>query len=77
MNLTLPRRLALAAATIACAAFPAGAIAQERSSFLLGVLPDTQFYSRYSIPSSGELFMNRFGTEPYIEQKLQPAANLA
>ncbi|MBE2319049.1 metallophosphoesterase [Solirubrobacter sp. CPCC 204708] len=70
MRMNLPRRLALAAATLACAAFPAGASAQDgqRSSFLLGVLPDTQFYSRYSIPASGELFMNRFGTEPYIEQ---------
>src|SRR5687768_18175872 len=77
MKLTLPRRLALAAATIACAAFPAGASAQDgqRSSFLLGVLPDTQFYSRYSIPSSGELFMNRFGTEPYIEQTKWLVAN--
>ena len=52
MRLTLPKRFALAAATIASVAFPAAAMAQDtqRSSFLLGVLPDTQFYSRYSIP---------------------------
>jgi Concanavalin A-like lectin/glucanases superfamily len=79
MRMTLPRRLALAAATLACVAFPAGASAQDgqRSSFLLGVLPDTQFYSRYSIASSGDLFMNRFGSEPYIEQTKWLAANQA
>ena len=55
--------------TIASVAFPAAATAEDRrSSFLLGVLPDTQFYSRYSTAGSGELFMNRYGTEPYIEQ---------
>ncbi len=47
---------------------PSAASAQQRSSFVLGVLPDTQFYSRYSTPGSGELFMNRYGSEPYAEQ---------
>ncbi|RKQ91482.1 calcineurin-like phosphoesterase family protein [Solirubrobacter pauli] len=75
MRLTLPRRLALAAATIACAAFPSAATAQDRSSFLLGVLPDTQFYSRYATPGAGDLFMARYGTEPYIEQTRWLAAN--
>src|ERR1700742_4030350 len=77
MRMTLPRRLALAAVTLACAAFPAGASAQDgqRSSFLLGVLPDTQFYSRYSSANQGDLFMQRYGTEPYIEQTKWLAAN--
>jgi hypothetical protein len=77
MPLTLPRRLALAAATIAGLAFPGAAMAQDtpRSSFMLGVLPDTQFYSRYSAPGAGDLFMARYGTEPYIEQTKWLAAN--
>ena len=63
-------RLALLVAGLACALLPTAATAAEadRSSFLLGVLPDTQFYSRYSTAGSGELFMNRYGTEPYAEQ---------
>ena len=82
---TTPRTrgwLALLAAAVACAvptlsATPATAAAAEgdRSSFLLGVLPDTQFYSRYSIPSSGELYMNQWGSEPYIEQTKWLVAN--
>ena len=60
------RALALSAA-VACL-IPATATAADRSSFLLGVLPDTQFYSRYSTAGSGEQYMNRFGTEPYAEQ---------
>jgi hypothetical protein len=70
-------RLAALAAAAACALTPAvapsftgvaSAAEGDRSSFLLGVLPDTQFYSRYSIASSGDLFFNRYGTEPYDVQ---------
>src|ERR1700754_3965124 len=70
MRLTrIPRVKTVLAAALACAALPTTpALAQESSSFLLGVLPDTQFYSRYSTARSGELFMNRYGTEPYAEQ---------
>ena len=39
------------------------------------MLPDTQFYSRYSTAGSGDLFMARYGTEPYIEQTKWLAAN--
>src|SRR5262249_38486003 len=76
MKLSIPRRLALLA--LACAAFlPATAHAAEgdRSSFLLGVLPDTQFYSRYSTAGAGELFMNHYGSEPYAEQTKWLVAN--
>lgn len=70
-------RLALAAAAAACALtsssaalLPADATAAEgdRSSFLFGVLPDTQFYSRYSADNQGDLFMRRFGSEPFAVQ---------
>ena len=73
MRLSILR--AVAALLAAAAILPASGAAQERSSFLLGVLPDTQFYSRYSIASSGDLFMARFGSEPYIEQTKWLAAN--
>jgi len=36
------------------------------SSFALAVLPDTQFYSRYS--TEGNQFMTRYGSEPYAAQ---------
>lgn len=38
------------------------------SRFTLGVLPDTQFYSRYSTPDTGNLYMQRYGSEPYAAQ---------
>lgn len=38
------------------------------SRFTLGVLPDTQFYSRYSTPDTGNLFQQRYGSEPYAAQ---------
>ncbi|MBB4663444.1 LamG-like jellyroll fold domain-containing protein [Conexibacter arvalis] len=81
MRSPLPRRVrgrfALLTAAAACALTPllspplvgdAAAAEGDRSSFLLGVLPDTQFYSRYSTAGSGELFMDRYGTEPYAVQ---------
>lgn len=38
------------------------------SRFTLGVLPDTQFYSRYATPDSGNLYQARYGSEPYDTQ---------
>lgn len=38
------------------------------SRFTLGVLPDTQFYSRYSTPDTGNLYQQRYGSEPYAAQ---------
>src|SRR5688572_30128719 len=70
-------RVALVAAAVACAVIPtfastlavdASAAEGDRSSLLLGVLPDTQFYSRYSTAGSGELFRSRYGSEPYAVQ---------
>lgn len=34
------------------------------SRFSIGVLPDTQFYSRYSTPETGNLAQARYGSEP-------------
>ncbi|WP_018410162.1 LamG-like jellyroll fold domain-containing protein [Methyloversatilis thermotolerans] len=45
-----------------------GGPANAVSSFGLAVLPDTQFYSRYSTPATGNQFMSRYGSEPYIAQ---------
>lgn len=42
--------------------------ASEGSRFTLGVLPDTQFYSRYSTPETGNLAQERYGSEPYRAQ---------
>lgn len=38
------------------------------SRFTLGVLPDTQFYSRYSTPDTGNLYEHRYGSEPFATQ---------
>lgn len=38
------------------------------SRFTLGVLPDTQFYSRYSTPDTGNLYQQRYGSEPFATQ---------
>ena len=51
------------------------------SRFTLGVLPDTQFYSRYSTPETGNLAQARYGSEPYTAQtewlvKNQKALNM-
>lgn len=34
----------------------------------LGVLPDTQFYSRYATPETGNQYMAMYGSEPYASQ---------
>lgn len=36
--------------------------------FTLGVLPDTQFYSRYATQGQGDLFMERYGSNPFESQ---------
>lgn len=45
-----------------------GAGSDLGSRFTFGVMPDTQFYSRYSTPETGDLFENRYGSEPYAAQ---------
>ncbi|GAB3945796.1 LamG-like jellyroll fold domain-containing protein [Corynebacterium tapiri] len=42
--------------------------AELASRFTLGVLPDTQFYSRYATPETGDLFQKRYGSRPYETQ---------
>lgn len=42
--------------------------AEAGSRFTLGVIPDTQFYSRYSTPETGNLASERYGSEPYQSQ---------
>lgn len=77
-----PRRL-IALLVLACALLlaPAGATATaadppaDRSSFLLPVLPDTQFYSRYATAEYENLFAQRYGSEPYATQTTWLAAN--
>ncbi|WP_283175853.1 metallophosphoesterase [Corynebacterium guaraldiae] len=51
------------------------------SRFSIGVLPDTQFYSRYSTPETGNLAQARYGSEPFKAQvewlvKNQEALNM-
>jgi hypothetical protein len=47
-----------------------------RSSFLLPVLPDTQFYSRYDANTTeGNQFRSRFGSEPFSTQTTWLVAN--
>ena len=43
---------------------PANAAEDVGSRFTLGVIPDTQFYSRYSTPETGNLASERYGSEP-------------
>lgn len=47
---------------------PAAQASELGSRFTLGVLPDTQFYSRYSTPETGNLAQERYGSEPYKAQ---------
>ncbi|WP_431836129.1 metallophosphoesterase [Cellulomonas sp. Y8] len=53
-----------AASAAAPAAVPAAASDEPGSRFTLAVLPDTQFYSRYS----ADQFLPRYGTDPFREQ---------
>ncbi|MDP9851299.1 LamG-like jellyroll fold domain-containing protein [Corynebacterium lowii] len=46
----------------------AQASAAAGSGFTIGVLPDTQFYSRYATPDTGNLYRARYGSEPYEAQ---------
>ena len=47
------------------------------SSFGLAVLPDTQFYSRYTTAETGNQFARRYGSEPFLAQTQWIAANAA
>lgn len=38
------------------------------SRFSMAVLPDTQFYSRYAAPETGNQYMARYGSEPFAAQ---------
>lgn len=68
-----PRTLAVAGLTAALASSGVVAVAHAQdpdlgSRFTLGVLPDTQFYSRYSTPDTGNLYQARYGSEPFASQ---------
>jgi hypothetical protein len=65
LTLTLATGL-LAAVPLAASAAPVAQAASDEpgSRFTLAVLPDTQFYSRYS----ADQFLPRYGTDPYREQ---------
>lgn len=56
--------LAASAAPVPAAPVPAAASDEPGSRFTLAVLPDTQFYSRYS----ADQFLPRYGTDPFREQ---------
>lgn len=45
------------------------------SRFSLGILPDTQFYSRYATEDTGDLFNDRYGSDPFDTQTAWLAAN--
>ncbi|WPF65313.1 MULTISPECIES: LamG-like jellyroll fold domain-containing protein [unclassified Corynebacterium] len=62
------RLSALGALALHPALARAQASAQAGSGFTIGVLPDTQFYSRYATPDTGNLYRARYGVEPYLEQ---------
>lgn len=38
------------------------------SRFSIAVLPDTQFYSRYAAPETGDQYTNRYGSQPFAAQ---------
>lgn len=42
--------------------------AEPGARFTLGVLPDTQFYSRYSTEATGNQFFAMYGSEPFNAQ---------
>ena len=49
-------------------ALPVAAADDLASRFTLGVMPDTQFYSRYGTEAAGDIFGDRYGTNPYDVQ---------
>ncbi|WP_202969358.1 LamG-like jellyroll fold domain-containing protein [Leifsonia sp. ALI-44-B] len=61
---TLPAETAAAASPVAAAAAPAPGATTDASRFTLAVLPDTQFYSRYS----ADQFIPRYGDDPFSVQ---------
>ncbi|WP_158524719.1 LamG-like jellyroll fold domain-containing protein [Auritidibacter sp. NML120636] len=81
LNHALPRWLTVAGASISIVAaslitipHATASTAEQPASedlasrFSLGILPDTQFYSRYATEETGDLFNARFGSEPYDVQ---------
>jgi len=71
LTLALTGGLAVTSAgpvALAAPAAPAAEAAEQISSFTLGVLPDTQFYSRYATTEEGKQFQTRYGTEPFSSQ---------
>ena len=48
---------------------------EPASRFTVGVLPDTQFYSRYGTAETGDLFQARYGSEPFLAQTRWLAAH--
>lgn len=59
---------ALVLALIAPSSTPPAHAQDLGSRFTLGVLPDTQFYSRYGTPAAGDIFGSRYGSNPYNVQ---------
>ena len=49
-------------------AVPTAAAEDLASRFTLGVMPDTQFYSRYGTEAAGDIFGTRYGSNPYDVQ---------
>ena len=49
-------------------ALPVAAAEDLASRFTLGVMPDTQFYARYGTEAAGDIFGDRYGTNPYDVQ---------
>lgn len=45
------------------------------SRFTLGILPDTQFYSRHATKDTGDLFNARYGSDPFDTQTAWLADN--
>ena len=69
MRTTFSAALALALVTPLTSLPTPLAHAQDLGSrFTLGVLPDTQFYSRYGTPAAGDIFGSRYGSNPFDAQ---------
>ncbi|WP_165164685.1 LamG-like jellyroll fold domain-containing protein [Corynebacterium qintianiae] len=69
MRKKISAALALALVTPLTPLAFAPANAQDLGSrFTLGVLPDTQFYSRYGTEAAGDIFNDRYGSNPFNVQ---------
>ncbi len=69
--------LALTGGLAVAPSAPRAIAADTGSRFTLGVMPDTQFYSRYSTPETGNLAKDRYGSEPFASQTKWLADNYA